>query len=459
MQSRRDFLKFTLAGFGTLVAGQWPRLAFARLNSRGAMEPHFFLQLYLPGGADSSYLFDARPLEMSKDGKIQNYLGVEPFLWQGQNGVSCLATELIKPLEIFKENFSILNGVLMTTTFDGHDQNLNYLMTGNAFGGDSFIPHLNQLENKSVCPMDGLISGSFPVASTNDGSMVPLTLDSFNNLQSQMKSSFPISDSDAVTEFSRSRMADLGQSTGNFSQGALQMLKAHEKSSDLFSRLLNVSPIMPVPKDDESNFINLALQLFKAGISKSAVLTLSEAFDVHAPVAAQGQKKLFSDAVSKVAKVFKLLKETPYDESRSFMDVTTVLLTSEFGRTMKSSPEIPVDQTGTDHNPLTNMMILAGKGIKGNQVIGASDYQTSLEVLSKAHKTLDPREIKIMGRPFDFQSMKPRDDKPETFALTDYLSVHSVVNTIYSLFGISETQHRDLDRGLGKAKILTGLVR
>jgi hypothetical protein len=455
MQTRRDFLKFSLAGFGSLALYQWPRTAFASKPS----EPHFFLHLYLPGGADPSYLFDARPLEMTKSGKMQNYLAKEPSLWQGQNGVSTWATELVRPLETFRQDFSIVNGILMTTTFDGHDQNLNYLMTGNAFGGESFIPHLNRIENKAGCPMDGLLTGSFPVASTNDGGMVPLTLGSFNNLQRQMKSSFPISDSDPVSEFSRSRMSALAQGSGNFSRGSFSMLKAHEKSADLYSRLLNVSPIPPTPDDDEADFINLTMQLFKAGIAKSAVLSLSEQFDVHFAGDAQRQEKLFAGTVTKIAKILKLLKDTSFDEARSFLDVTTVLVASEFGRTMKSTPETPVDKTGTDHNPLSNMMILAGKGIKGNHVIGASDFQTSSESLSKAHLSLDSKTLKIMGRPFDFQSMKARDDKPENFVLSDYLTVQSVVNTIYTNFGIPEVYHRDLDRSSGKAKILAGLLK
>src|SRR5262249_57483495 len=73
----------------------------------------------------------------------QNYLKQEPAPFSGRNGTGTLATSLVKPLLPFRDRFSILNGVYMTPSFDGHLQNMNFLFTGNAFGGDSFIPHLN----------------------------------------------------------------------------------------------------------------------------------------------------------------------------------------------------------------------------------------------------------------------------------------------------------------------------
>ena len=137
--SRRDFLKISLGGAGTLLLPGSTFLQAAEPHN----EPHFFLMIVLNGGADSSYMFDARPLSMTKAGKIQNYLGQEPSPWIGRNGVSALATSLIKPFVPFRDRFSVLNGVYMTPSFDGHLQNMNFLFTGNAFGGDSFIPHLN----------------------------------------------------------------------------------------------------------------------------------------------------------------------------------------------------------------------------------------------------------------------------------------------------------------------------
>jgi hypothetical protein len=133
-------LKISLAGAGTLIL---PGSGLLPAAAQSPDEPHFFLMIVLNGGADCSYMFDARPLSMTKAGKIQNYLGQEPAPFSGRNGTGTRATSLVKPILPFRDRFSILNGVYMTPSFDGHLQNMNFLFTGNAFGGDSFIPHLN----------------------------------------------------------------------------------------------------------------------------------------------------------------------------------------------------------------------------------------------------------------------------------------------------------------------------
>lgn len=140
--SRRKFLAWTALGGGTLLL---PPMG-ARESAAAAGDPHFFLLIVLNGGADPAYMFDARPLSMTRAGRIQNYLGQEPFPWRGRNGIATLASPLVKPLIPYRDWFSVLNGVYMTPGFDGHLQNMNFLFAGNPFGGESFIPHLNLAE-------------------------------------------------------------------------------------------------------------------------------------------------------------------------------------------------------------------------------------------------------------------------------------------------------------------------
>src|SRR5215472_3751272 len=117
--TRRHVLKISLAGAGTLIL---PGTGLLPAAAQAPEEPHFFLLVVLNGGADSSYMFDARPLSMTKAGKIQNYLGREPEPWIGRNGVQSLASPLVKPLAPFRDRFSVLNGVYMSPSFDGHLQ-------------------------------------------------------------------------------------------------------------------------------------------------------------------------------------------------------------------------------------------------------------------------------------------------------------------------------------------------
>ena len=71
---------------------------------------------------------------------------------------------------------------------------------------------------------------------------------------------------------------------------------------------------------------------------------------------------------------------------------------------------------------------------------------------------LDPVLEKAMGRPFDFASMRNRDDLPEEFQIEDYLTISSVVNTVYSRFGVPAQYHRKTGRDTGAAPVLQGLL-
>ena len=73
-RTRRDVLRFAAFGAGTLLLPRWSVIEAAASER----DPHFFLLIVLNGGADCSYMFDARPLAMTAAGRIQNYLGREP---------------------------------------------------------------------------------------------------------------------------------------------------------------------------------------------------------------------------------------------------------------------------------------------------------------------------------------------------------------------------------------------
>src|SRR5258705_7381138 len=170
--SRRNFLKISVGVAGTVLL---PRTSVLEAGEPRE-DPHFFLMIVLNGGADSSYMFDARPLSMTAAGKIQNYLGEAPSPWVGRNGTHALASPLTKPLAPFRDRFSVLNGVYMTPSFDGHLQNMNFLFTGNPFGGDSFIPHLNLAETgREPQSLDSVLATDSVVMSVNNhSSVVPL---------------------------------------------------------------------------------------------------------------------------------------------------------------------------------------------------------------------------------------------------------------------------------------------
>jgi hypothetical protein len=56
-------------------------------------------------------------------------------------------------------------------------------------------------------------------------------------------------------------------------------------------------------------------------------------------------------------------------QSKGLLDSTVILMTGEFGRTPKINPQ----RNGRDHYPRAMSMVMAGGGIRGGQVIGATD--------------------------------------------------------------------------------------
>ena len=452
--SRRNFLTLGGAGAGTLML-PWARPAAADVVTG---EPHYFLFIMLGGGADASYFYDARPLSMTAAGRIQNYVGKEPTLVEGRNGTSCRASRLVQPLSRLRDRFSVLNGVFMTPSFDGHLQNVNFLMTGEPFGGESFVPHLNGPATGRAPALLDAIAPTHQLLSnlTNNANVVSLRPQSIASLAQQLRNVAPVAPGDELMDFVQGRIAANASGSGRLAVGAGKMLSGLAQSGEMHRRLAQLQRPDPAwAVEDQS--VSLMAQCFRLGIARSAVYLLPEDFDVHSAELARKQPSMFATAMDRLVTLFDGLIETPYDSKRSLLDVTTVMVASEFSRTLRS-PDAPIDNTGTNHNPFCNTVLLAGKGIRPGMVIGASDLADERAVASPAHIALDPRLEKAMGRPFDFKTLQPRNDRPQSFDIRDYLTIGSVVNTVYSMFDVPQERWRSIGRDLPKAPALQGLL-
>ena len=452
--SRRDVIRLGAIGAGTLLL---PGVGSA-VAADADHDPHFFLLIVVDGGADPSYMFDARPLSMTRAGKIQNYLGEEPGIWRGSNGAVTLATRLVAPLRTFADRFSVLNGVYMTPSFDGHLQNMNFLFSGSPFGGDSFIPHLNSVETGRA---PGSLDAVLPtppvfVNVNNHSSVVPLEPNALAQLADRLREAEPPRADDMIGRFVRSRLTAGAVGEGRMAAGSRLMLSSLDQAPDVHRKLA----ALRVPRSDlaaEAQAIALIAECFRLALSRSAIYVLREQFDVHDADQAKLQPKLFSDAVLKISGLFRALVETPFDAKRSMLDVTTVMVASEFGRTMRA-PDMPITGTGTNHNQFANSIMLGGKGIRSGLVVGASDLADEKAVPSKAHLAMDPVLEKVMGRPIDLKSLRVRPDQPDTFDIENYLTISSVVNTLYEMFSVPKARYRSTGRNLPQAPVLSGLL-
>lgn len=468
--SRRSLLKSTAATAAAVSLPTGGLFSFGD-TALAAEDRPFFLFVTIPDGMDSSYLFDARPLALTAAGIKSNYLGEEPVIWEGRNGQKTLATALTASLKPFRDDFSVLNGVVMAASFDGHNQNLNFLLTGNPFGGDSFIPHLNKLDPRGErrTPLDAVQTGRLFAEISNDDASLPLSPREARALVTRLAAVDPLATDDPVylAIANRFRANEGGQ--GRFSKAASLMRDGFGSAPRLAAMLRGMElPPERDPQDTSGAFddsLAIVASLFKAGTTRSAVVEVRPdaepnqfaLLDTHSADAARRSGAMIGSVAAKVARIFGMLKATPTSDGRSLFDRTVILVASEFSRTMRQT-SFKIDQTGTDHNPLTNSVLIGGAGIKGGLVLGESDTQTVDETPTGAHLALDRSHLMIMGRPFDFATMRPSLTRPNEYHAGEYLSFASVANTIYRRFGIEDGKHFTLERNGPAAPVISALL-
>jgi hypothetical protein len=263
-----------------------------------------------------------------------------------------------------------------------------------------------------------------------------------------------------------------GQSTGLGGQGARHFSAAAAESTALKQTLSRLDVDGLEGGQEAHHLVTMAMRAFSAGLGQVALVNLPAQFavssgdafffDTHSAQFASLQPEGYGLAAQALARVFKLLRETPFDAGLglSFLDVTTVVVTSEFGRTNRQLGTA-IDQTGTDHNRFGNMALVGGKGIEPGLFVGSTDLDalvtsaegsTSFTAPSLAHQRLDPSSLMAMGHVYDFAAGRPDTSaRPEIYRMGDYLTVGSLANTIYRLFDVPEAAWR-AQQGLGGAQ-------
>ncbi len=424
---------------------------------------HFFIQVLIQGGLDPLYFFDSRPLEMTQQQLQVNYNTQESSLWLGTNGNSTLAAPATSFLLPYRSYFSVINGVLMADNFDGHDQNMNFYLSGSPFGGEYFGTYLNKF---SQFPLDGVINGALLAQLSNLDKTVPLDSHSGKKLIRELKQLNGASSSAEFNNYLSERMSLSGKGKGRFSVGSKKM-EIGFKQLPLINYLLASIDLPEDPPQDnnavngEEQFLQMIQHLFQVKLIHNVMIVLNtDSFnvDTHDSASTQKTPALAQTVGEKLARLFNFLTTQPYDTHRSLWDVSTLMIGSEFGRTMRQNYNSFAD-SGTDHNPLNNSILIGGKGIQSGLVIGNSDYTSSKERLSLAHLSLDPLKIKSMGRPFDFTASQSIKELHSEYKPQDYLNIASVINTIYKAFQIPDSQFRPIGRNLPSAPVIAALLK
>jgi hypothetical protein len=397
---------------------------------------------------------------MSKAGKMHPYYAGERKPFAGSNGTKSLRSTLVEPLLPLAPHFSILNGVHMATSFDGHGQNLNYLLTGNPFGGKSFIPILNQSKETTL---DAYQQGNIFVSLTNSSKTITSTPQDAKKLFSVIGQAPEINQASLLNQHLLSRFKANSTGPSLFAKSNMRSVDGFQEITKLKKQIERIEYAKGSDKlSAEQQFTQLLSKVFKARLFRSATLIIKSPngfqIDSHSNDGAKKQTEMYKQILTQLVGILTSMKDTKYDDQRSLMDVTTFMVTSEFARTLRQIAA-RIDETGTDHNPLTNSVIIGGKGIKSGLLLGESDFQSPDEKLSGAHTQLDSDFLKVMGRPFDFEKYQARKDLPSTYKMNDYLNIHSVINTIYNAFDIPQNYYWKLGRNGSAAPLLKPLLQ
>ena len=453
MQTRRDFLKVGASSVGcAYVAAQTPML----FGAEATAEPHFFLQIIIPGGVDPSYFFDARPLEMTAAKLIQNYSGTEAILYTGSNGQQTWRSQLMNPLMPYMNKISVINGVHMVAAFDGHPQNMNFLLTGNAFGGEGQLPHFNMTGKK--LPLDYLeVGGGFFGADLqNAAGSARLSVNAARNLSEKFRNAPALAAENSVLRQMRKRTANLQNNTSGLAQASWLLDQSLDQTPQVNQLLKNINLAETKGAETMLQSISMVGELFRGGLARSAMYVFDQfrtgAFiDTHSIESAKNQPKVYGDIANDLASVMKHLSETPFDDKRSLFDVTTVMVCSEFARTMRQSASfISFESTGTDHNQYSNSFLIGGKGIRGGLVLGATDMESiaacQKEAISGAHLAVDRENLMAIGKPFNVATATVSSDRPAEYKAEHYLNCASVANALYDAFGCDKKFYRSMER-------------
>lgn len=128
----------------------------------------------------------------------------------------------------------------------------------------------------------------------------------------------------------------------------------------------------------------LAAQAISKGVSQAVSICLATGIDHHDDAYEDDHAPMLSAGFDALSQLITYLKETLDANGKPFWDRCVLLATSEFART----PSIN-SRGGRDHH-LSSSCLVAGKGIKGNQIIGGTD-----ETLTR--QLIDPATGKVGG--------------------------------------------------------------
>ncbi len=322
----------------------------------------------------------------------------------------------------FAKDFSVINGVFLNSSDNGHPAGHLYM-----FSGDPLLnsPSISIELNRSIR------SGAYGVI-TNEGIPLGGRAETLTTIQELIS----IPDLDNPIDRMRAMLANI--------QGESDLLTAARiiaGSNDEYTELVRLIRIEKALGEVSSPAALKAA--FLSGTSAIAHYSLSGSLDTHSDHVGN---HLAAQTLSweKVAALFTLFKATPFRSSgESLFDRTTFMVTSEFSRTSALNAS-----KGKDHNPLTNSVLLAGRGVRGGQTVGAS------KLVTKAESNIGMSYQ--IGLPFDFNTQTVSSPLDPKASARTFITPTIVIRTLTEICSVDWGAFQSVPKS---TPFLTGLVK
>jgi hypothetical protein len=368
---RRDFLKVGALGAAGLTLSNYLQLAHAgKVDPKARAKSAIFINL--SGGPTHMDTFDLKPDAPSE------YRGEFNPIETNVAGVQI--SEHLPKLAKCADKYAILRGV--SHTLAAHELGTKYMNTGNrplpslefpGYGavlakempGEPDLPPFVAIPNSRQVPgylgvkYAGLSTNALPRTASQPFTVRGVSLSGGVTLDQVEKRQKLLKELDATFRgFEES--SELVEGLDKFAEQAHNLI-----SSPRARKAFDISQEDPqVAKDfGESQFglsCLLALRLVDSGVRFATVS--NGGWDTHQDNWNRLKTRLLPELDAGLSALFTHL------EQRGLLESTSVFVTGEFGRTPKINARV-----GRDHWPRAMFCLLAGGGMKGGQVIGASD--------------------------------------------------------------------------------------
>jgi len=320
-----------------------PALAFAT----GSNEPYFFVQVFLRFGWDVTLGTD--PWLAAKPKDTDMFVEYDPSN-VARSGNLAFGPAML-PLIPYANKMTVINGVFMSTSDNGHDAAEKYIKSGST-DQQWGTAAVEIFECRETLPL-GILN--------NNGVLLGSRSALLTNLET-------------IPEVTQISGALGGLPTPSSTDNHLTEVQATLAANA--DALQSLTQILTQFKNEGENLgdAHYMAASFASGFSQVADFEISNPLDTHSNHPGAHLSAQLKGWTS-VADLFRVFQKTPYGTGgQSLFDRTTFMIVSEFSRTPALNPS-----QGKDHNPMTNSVVLLGPKVRGNNLIGGSRLVTAAE--------------------------------------------------------------------------------